>query len=488
MSALTDTGHRAESYPPEPTLEPVDSPSSLSAVENVTISNSSDYDWATFISAYAAGRWDPRRTPNPPRSCQQVLSDSHRLSNYELPTKPPVVEVSAEVPAENADSQKQTQETGDSSKPDDRPPSISPLPPSLSGQSVTSPGSIASLPSMPLRLPTHRFRNSFSTSLPNNAPNQSSAMVSDLRTTVATMRWAAARVDISPLALPSPERELADPLHGVTATIPGSHPLDTTIIDYAITPGGTRRPRLNGFWEGTIDVDNSAKKSTQLSAIADSPSETAMTSDTSAGSDPMISRASTSPTTPQEKPDEVDVSPIPSDPVAPHSVLPPVPPPATAPAFASRPEDALASTDYFGYQDHPISEPEPLSRESSSSATPPPPAPVIVREAQSIPEEGPLSVPALPRRVCLTRQTSSPLPDTSPPNTRYIGGRVPTESLASVKLGKAAKEERMFGDLGYLAPPYPPDELERRRALYKWAFFTRYMIFAASLLTLSFFL
>uniref|UniRef100_A0A0W0F757 histidine kinase n=1 Tax=Moniliophthora roreri TaxID=221103 RepID=A0A0W0F757_MONRR len=33
---------------------------------------------------------------------------------------------------------------------------------------------------------------------------------------------------------------------------------------------------------------------------------------------------------------------------------------------------------------------------------------------------------------------------------------------------RAVKEEQMFHDLGYLAPPNPPDELERRRALYKF--------------------
>lgn len=34
--------------------------------------------------------------------------------------------------------------------------------------------------------------------------------------------------------------------------------------------------------------------------------------------------------------------------------------------------------------------------------------------------------------------------------------------------GRAAKEEQMFSELGYLAPPNPPNELERRRALYKY--------------------
>jgi hypothetical protein len=39
--------------------------------------------------------------------------------------------------------------------------------------------------------------------------------------------------------------------------------------------------------------------------------------------------------------------------------------------------------------------------------------------------------------------------------------------VATIKAGRAAKEEQMFNELGYLAPPNPPDELERRRAMYK---------------------
>jgi hypothetical protein len=34
--------------------------------------------------------------------------------------------------------------------------------------------------------------------------------------------------------------------------------------------------------------------------------------------------------------------------------------------------------------------------------------------------------------------------------------------------GRALKEEAMFIELGYLAPPYPPDEFDRRRALYQF--------------------
>ena len=42
-----------------------------------------DYDWATFISAYALGRWNPLKTPHPPRSQLQpptLGSTSHAPS------------------------------------------------------------------------------------------------------------------------------------------------------------------------------------------------------------------------------------------------------------------------------------------------------------------------------------------------------------------------------------------------------------------------
>ncbi|KAK7044175.1 hypothetical protein VNI00_007895 [Paramarasmius palmivorus] len=45
---------------------------------------------------------------------------------------------------------------------------------------------------------------------------------------------------------------------------------------------------------------------------------------------------------------------------------------------------------------------------------------------------------------------------------------IPPGGAGSGPVMRAVKEEQMFHDLGYLAPPNPPDELERRRALYKF--------------------
>ncbi|KAI0292121.1 hypothetical protein BC826DRAFT_911759 [Russula brevipes] len=63
------------------------------------------------------------------------------------------------------------------------------------------------------------------------------------------------------------------------------------------------------------------------------------------------------------------------------------------------------------------------------------------------------------------RQTSSPLPN-------QISGpsfEVPSPTrVGDAGGGRTLREEAMFLELGYLEPPYPPDELERRRALYQF--------------------
>jgi hypothetical protein len=69
------------------------------------------------------------------------------------------------------------------------------------------------------------------------------------------------------------------------------------------------------------------------------------------------------------------------------------------------------------------------------------------------------------RRANLTRQTSSPLPNKASEPSVEVSSHSRTVDAGA---GRALKEETMFIDLGYLAPPYPPDELDRRRALYQF--------------------
>ncbi|KAK0450084.1 hypothetical protein EV421DRAFT_1704638 [Armillaria borealis] len=65
--------------------------------------------------------------------------------------------------------------------------------------------------------------------------------------------------------------------------------------------------------------------------------------------------------------------------------------------------------------------------------------------------------PTPPRRTILTRQNSAPLP----------APLVPAAYVASVTQ-RAANDEQLYNELGYFASPDPPDEMERRRALYKF--------------------
>ncbi|KAG6854400.1 hypothetical protein C0991_007391 [Blastosporella zonata] len=402
----------------------------------------SEYDWATFINAYATGQWDPHRTPNPPRS----------TGGYSLPPEPPtsapIIHERDIHPGTRPDILSHTK----SDPPPVPSPEQSPIIAPAAARSSTSTISIspsnslrrfrpAAPPNLPL--PTHRMRSSISTcSAPSPSPGDPAPNMahlnSEAQTTAATLRWAAARVDISPLALPSPEHELTDPMRGFTASLPGSHPgPDYDPPEYPVTPGGTRKPRLASFWQGTTDVDRNSllHNETLLSSTqSDSPSE------------PFIKH----PTPPQQD----RPAPLPAKFEITEQIT------AASAPVPMMPESS--SGDYFGT----IPNGDRPAAETSNGQAHPTLAPVATYAATSL-HVGTTSVPALPRRVCLTRQTSSPLPEASHREPK-LGGRVPSESITSIRANRSAKEEQMFSDLGYLAPPNPPDELERRRALYKF--------------------
>lgn len=376
-----------------------------------------DYDWATFMIAYGAGRWDPRRTPNPPRS--YLVMPSHH--SYSQSTSTDQGLDAGTILAHEASDAKD-------------PTFLSVSGASRNLKNLQASGGAANKvkrPGMPLKLPAatiQSLRNSFSDSRvhPSNSGSANPDVVitpsnPELTTTAATMRWAAQRVKLAPLALPSPEHELTDPMRGVTASIPGSHN-DPYLSVEPTTPGGTRKARRASFWEGTQDVDDI--RSGRLPTIEDSPPESE--SDTPASTDCECSR-------------------------------PPLPFPASAPLV--RKSDELLCGDYFSNLDGSTAETH-LSPQA-------PECPPIIQRPTSPLIDGTTSVPAIPRRVCLARQVSSPLPE-STRLERYSPGRGSSDGKApSTRVSRAAKEEQMFADLGYLAPPNPPDEWERRRALSK---------------------
>ncbi|KZT73082.1 histidine kinase [Daedalea quercina L-15889] len=380
-----------------------------------------DYDWATFISAYAMGRWDPLRTPSAPRSYLNAPTHSRatRSGSGSILDRPidEIYGMSSADSLQDGFSVSQSVPSVPSSS-----PSLPLAEPSKSKR-LNVPFSLGAF--------SHRLRSSFTdlrpsaagTSYTPSAASDSSRETiiptTEAATAAAAMRWAAARVSVAPLALPSPEHELTDPMRGVTATIPGSHPQDSPYLTLPsnpplCSPGTLRKSRLSSFWQGTQDVEDG-----RLPTIKQSPPE------------PSESALSSSPEAEEQAPTILE------------------------------PEE-----DYFGA--------EPMRIETLKQAPEPPFASGILdhhpeRQVSAPPfDSDPQTVPALPRRICLTRQTSAPLPTQSLYERRMRSARPASESYVSGLTGRAAKEEQMYSELGYLAPPNPPDELERRRALYKF--------------------
>ncbi|XP_006459296.1 Tco6 SGD histidine kinase sensor protein [Agaricus bisporus var. bisporus H97] len=397
-----------------PSISSGSSPGPRSATDNA------DLDWPTFIHIYAQGRWDPHRTPSRPKRYNEVnrppATETSNLKSQQTP-------VQSSTTATSTTANSSFQELQVLQKPSFILPNAPPTPLKFHGFRTNIP---LSLPS-----PSHRIRNSFSNahSTPyENLTTTTAAANAELQTTVATMRWAASRVDISPLALPSPEHELADPMRGVMAALPNNHTSEMN-SDYAITPGGTRKSRLTEFWEGTTDVEEveSPKRISEGSYPETKESHLLQLVDPTMN---IVDRNGDS-TTEQRRPY--------------YSLLTSVPA-ATAPS-----RDPSVTTEEVE------SESESFGNYSNSSLQ------SILPDFVPATEPGISSVPAVAKRASFTRQFSSPLPAAVPSK-----GTRANRTVSDVRQSRLSKEEKAFDELQYLAPPYPADEVERRRALYKY--------------------
>jgi hypothetical protein len=238
------------------------------------------------------------------------------------------------------------------------------------------------------------------------------------------------------------------------AALPGAHTSEIN-PDHPITPGGTRKSRLTEFWEGTIDVEEVGSpkgsypetKEGQLPPLADPTMNVA-----ERNSDSIIERRKS------------------------YLSLLASAPAATAPSRAAYHGGDVAQDDYFGNvafemttqsesatdlsvtTEEVESESDSFGNYSSSSLQ------SILPDFVPTSESGISSVPAVAKRASFARQFSSPLPAAVPSGeNRSFGGRV----VADIRQSRLSKEEQAYDELQYLAPPYPADEVERRRALYK---------------------
>ncbi|KAF9237618.1 Fph type histidine kinase [Melanogaster broomeanus] len=401
-----------------------------------------DYDWVSFVTAYASGQWNPHQIPNPPRSVfdsprpgmQTIFPDTSGLPfpNKSIPcgtTSSGAVLAGCNLVSspisESINDKDVKHQPGPTVLPEKFLSKLSPPPASLMGR---------------------RFRRSFhdlrqagggQTMHLSLDGTQNLALAPDATTAAATLRWAAARVNIAPLALPSPEHELTDPMRGVHTAIPGAHPPECTPPFNPGTPGNNRKKRLGSFWEGTQDVGEDVDRlSTIQASNPGSPSRTPVDGDGGTSSN-------------------LDQSPWVN-----------LPQPPTTPPYRQSPEERIEE-DYFT-----MSHNRTDIGDYSPRVTPDVPGvwqEYVNTRRDSEPIDMSVSTgTALPRRICLARQTSSPLPSSSGTERGLPGGRSVSETVSSYRIGRAAKEEQMFLELGYLVPPNPPDELERRRALYKF--------------------
>lgn len=450
--AAATTDAQSDPRSPAPIVASAQAPSDWSLPAKNTESIGADYDWATFVNAYALGLWDAHKTPTQPRFIfeqppppQLTVTEASPIGRDDVRDLHLSIPTSSSDPVHLHQSPKSISPTVDDSIRPRQSAPPDPYPPPPIAPSITrTPSRRVSGPA-----PPHRLRNSFADIRSSfTTPGATLSLGTlppvshpDVTTTAAAMRWAAAGVSLAPLALPSPEHELTDPMRNARAVIPDSLAPE---IASQIPPSPSRGTRTRGssFWELSQPVADTPS----LPPIQGSPATTPPFANPPSD---ISTTAATSNVTSPTHPSFLS--------------LPPASlPPATAPAQAS--DSADIDGDYFGSAEAPSahSSSEKLSNISEL------PNPVLHRSdtGSSFDTHTDVqSVPALSRRVILTRQFSAPLPSLQTFEHRLEAHRTSSDATAMMRASRAIREESMFLELGYVPAPYPPDELERRRAL-----------------------
>lgn len=455
------------------------------------------FDWGSFLQAYAAGKWDPRLTPNPPKS--QYISETE--AGYPHPD-------SSSQSAAPGGFRKRTPGTSSSSSIASRfsfgstngrsPASVATSASSSASSTYSSSASGTHksikyrrqadqqgdgvLPHLPLPPPPTRPFSSRSMSDSSSsvyAPPLSSESLAkveslhELHTAAATMRVAAEGVDVRPLAIPSPEVELTDPFRGYTASLtlaPRPDPDGAIISENEFNPvlfgspseGGhnqtARKIRLNSFWNVLGDVmGNSSAAGPRNSAH----SHSAVVLPTISASPPITPEDANAGTDSATNPDAY----------------------VTAELLPSGSTSEKLSRDYFTIPVSRRNQPSPAYTRSTNSLqgqvqTSVSSSTTTSTGYASVFESSPASSRLLPlSRPPLDRTVSEPvsLKDANNPDlllgdtlldTSGLGGRSYSESHKYPRV--RIKEEMEYLQRGYLRPPTPPNEWERQKALYKY--------------------
>ncbi|KAF8606662.1 hypothetical protein BDV93DRAFT_553820 [Ceratobasidium sp. AG-I] len=214
-------------------------------------------DWPTFLRSYANGEWDPNRAPNPPveltlpaarfRSVVPALLVGSALSSSSTVTaslSPPLSTSSDNTQATNSSPGLAGPDRRPRISPDSRTSSIASrrgtTTPDLSGSSAHFKANKSPYIQAPRKV--QRSQSDVEVRSPGGVPptthlNLPSPAI-DRATTAATIRWAGSGVDVAPYALPSPEAaELLDPMRHA--------------LPVSVTSTAAAKSRLSKFWQGS---------------------------------------------------------------------------------------------------------------------------------------------------------------------------------------------------------------------------------------------
>ncbi|KAL7421615.1 hypothetical protein Q5752_003384 [Cryptotrichosporon argae] len=357
--------------------------------------------WKAFGTAYAMGRFDPHRVPNPPIAEGSPSDVPSAQSSPGRASKP--LHISTVSPVgllRKPTSQGSSSINSGSGSGSTLASSVSSAPalPILPGEPKSAGlSSVASARELASRTKAFELENLPSRAAAAPPPRPDQLALPNFSFAAATVRMASSNLreaDLSPLGMPSPERELLDPMAGIMSNKSSAV---STLREGASSDPGSSRFHLGRSMSST--VTSSVSHPDFLPTIQASPVTTPDVSPYRRGGVPPASRVPAA-TAPVEKVVEIE-----------------------------------AATDYFGAAS---------PSHSSNEPTPQPALPTVRRlSAEPTVQAGPPA--AEPRRA--------PSPDRPQ--------RIPPVATAN-ELGQ------LYDELGWLPAPMPPNELARRKALYRF--------------------
>ncbi|WVQ99618.1 hypothetical protein IAU59_006755 [Kwoniella sp. CBS 9459] len=377
-------------------------------------------DWQTFSHAYAHGLFDPNKIPNPPSSSGTPPGGVN--SAHSSPGK----RYSSTLPNPTSSTMTDTSSSGYSSKSSGGSTMTSVSSAPSTSASSARPGSMAA--AMAARKKAYEMEH-----LPNRTQAQIEAGLRPDKLSLPSYSLAAATVrmassgfresNFAPLAMPSPERELLDPMASVVSPDSGSTARESASSD----PGSSRFPLHRSM---SSAVTNNAFSNLRLPTIQASPVST-----------PNEHHAK----------GKISVDLAKSPHRAHLGLVNSRIPPASAPL--EKTVEADTTTDYFGNA-------SPRTAAANASAAAAATAAISPSSSASASDDP-------------TPRLSASLPDSSSKTPDHLAGssKQSPPSRTSEPLPSLAYPQDMgplFDRLGWLPAPVPPDEIARRRALYRF--------------------